>query len=275
MTHSWIARGRIFWAYLAIGTAVAFFLFPIGYMLLAAFSLNGGNATKVGEIRFTLTHFRALFEQLDAATAILNSIIIVGLSTACAMIFGSLAALAIARFPLPGKTALALEILSVRMFPPIVSAIPFFLIAKDLGLFDTHLALILIYILSGLPFVVWIMNVFIRDVPKSIEEAALIDGCSPIEAFVRVTVPILLPGIAATVVIVVMFAWNEYLFASLLTSSKAKTLPVIAAQALKPKAIDWGLASAAGVLMSAPIAIVAMFLQKYLVRGLTFGAVKG
>ena len=166
-----------------------------------------------------------------------------------------------------GKNLIAFEILSVRMLPPIVTVIPFFILARLLGLFDTHILLVAIYTLSGLPFVVWVMRAFINDVPASIEEAALVDGCSRYQSFVFVTLPLLLPGLAATIVIVFMFAWNEYLFASLLTSTKAKTLPVIASMAIKPKAISWGLACAAGVLMSVPVVILVMFMQRYLVRG--------
>jgi multiple sugar transport system permease protein len=119
------------------------------------------------------------------------------------------------------------------------------------------------------------MRVFIQEIPQSIEEAALIDGCSHFQAFWRITLPLLLPGLAATMVIVFMFAWNEFLLASILTSREAKTLPVIAANAIKPKAISFGLASAAGVLMSLPVVVLVLMMQRYLVRGLTLGAVKG
>ena len=161
------------------------------------------------------------------------------------------------------------------MLPPIVTVIPLFVIAQKFGLFDTHFVLVAIYTLGALPFVVWVMRVFIEEIPRSAEEAAMIDGCTRWGALFRVTVPMMLPGIAATVVIVVMFAWNEYLFASLLTSSNAKTLPVVASITVKPRAISWGVASAAGVLMSMPVIVIALLAQRYLVRGFTFGVVKG
>ena len=119
------------------------------------------------------------------------------------------------------------------------------------------------------------MRVFIQDIPKSVEEAAMIDGCGRIEAFWQVALPLLLPGLAATVVIVFMFAWNEFLLASLLTSSAAKTLPVIAASAIKPKAIAFGLACAAGAVMSFPVIMLVLMMQRQLVQGLTLGAGKG
>jgi multiple sugar transport system permease protein len=220
-------------------------------------------------------NFAKLFTELDALDALINSMFIVSMATMLAMIAGTMAAYALARFSIRGKNALALEILSIRMLPPIVSVIPLFIIARFLGIFDTPWLLIAVYTLTGLPFVVWIMRVFIQDIPQSIEEAAMIDGCGRIEAFWRVTLPMLLPGLAATMVIVFMFAWNEFLLASLLTSSNAKTLPVIAANAIKPKAIAFGLACSAGVLMSLPVIVLVLMMQRYLVQGLTLGAVKG
>lgn len=264
-------------SYLLAALAAAFFLFPIYWMVTASIKADSEVASKTPVWVFdpTFESYVELFTKLRALDALINSAIIVGIATCLAMICGTLAAYALARFSIKGKNVIAFEILSVRMLPPIVTVIPYFILARQLGLFDTHVLLIAIYTLSGLPFVVWVMRVFIQDIPTSIEEAALVDGCSRYQGFVYVTLPLLLPGLAATVVIVFMFAWNEYLFASLLTSTNAKTLPVIAANAIKPKAISWGLACAAGVLMSFPVVILVMVMQRYLVRGLTFGAVKG
>ncbi len=264
-------------AYALVGLASLFFLFPVYWMAASSIKADPDVASKTPVWVFSPTtkNFAELFTKLNALDALINSAVIVGLATSVAMVCGTMAAYALARFPVKGKNLIAFEILSVRMLPPIVTVIPFFILARLLGLFDTHILLVAIYTLSGLPFVVWVMRAFINDVPASIEEAALVDGCSRYQSFVFVTLPLLLPGLAATIVIVFMFAWNEYLFASLLTSTKAKTLPVIASMAIKPKAISWGLACAAGVLMSVPVVILVMFMQRYLVRGLTFGAIKG
>lgn len=264
-------------AYAAALAATLFFAFPVYWMASSSLKSEADVASYPPAFLFTPTfeEYRKLFSELNAWDALRNSVLIVGIATGLAMIAGTMAAYALARFNIKNKTFLAFEILSIRMLPPIVSVIPLFIIAKTLGVFDTPWLLIAIYMLNGLPFVVWIMRVFVQDVPKSIEEAALIDGCSLYEAFWRVTLPLLLPGLAATMVIVFMFAWNEYLLASILTSADAKTLPVIAANAIKPKAISWGLASAAGVLMSAPVVCLVLLMQRYLVRGLTLGAVKG
>lgn len=264
-------------AYVLAIAATLFFAFPIFWMVSSSFKSEVDISAYPPVWRFapTLTNYAQLFTELNAWQALMNSALIVGLATCIAMAAGTMAAYALARFDVKGKEFLAFEILSIRMLPPIVSVIPMFIIARQLGIFDTPWLLIAAYALSGLPFVVWVMRVFIQDIPQSIEEAAMIDGCSRFETFWRVTLPLLLPGLAATMVIVFMFAWNEFLLASMLTSQEAKTLPVIAANAIKPKAIAWGLASAAGVMMSLPVVVLVLLMQRYLVRGLTLGAVKG
>jgi len=262
--------------YLGILAIVLVFLFPFYWMVTAAFKLPADVTSFPPKWVFTptLQNFVELLEY-DVIQALANSVIVVGLSTLAGLLIGTMAAYALARFDIKGRDSIALDILSIRMLPPIVTVIPLFVIAKKLGLLDTHFLLVAIYTLSALPFVVWVMRVFIEEIPRSIEEAALIDGCTRLGALFRVTVPMMLPGLAATVVIVSMFAWNEYLFASLLTSSTAKTLPVMASITVKPRAISWGVASAAGVIMSLPVIVVAFAAQKYLVRGITFGVVKG
>ena len=280
MSSSTAPRGSLFSGigyYLLALIATAFFAFPIVWMTLSSLKSDVDISAYPPKWIFspTLESFRKLFIELNAMDALINSAFIVCLATLFAMIAGTLAAYGLARFDVKNKNFIAFEVLSIRMLPPMVSVIPLFIIAKQLGIFDTPWLLIAVYTLNGLPFVVWVMRVFIQEIPQSIEEAALIDGCSRVECFWRVTLPLLLPGLAATMVIIFMFAWNEFLLASILTSSEARTLPVIAASSIKAKAISWGLGSAAGVLMSLPVVVLVLLMQKYLVRGLTLGAVKG
>jgi multiple sugar transport system permease protein len=268
---------KILAVYGAIAVALAFFLFPFFWMVASAFK-SPGDVTAYPPVWLfapTLDNFRELINEMGALSALRNSLIIVGISTCLALLFGTMAAYALARYNIKGKETIALEILMVRMLPPIVSVIPLFLLAQKFGLFDTYWILIAVYTLMGLPFVVWVMRVFIQEIPRSVEEAALVDGCTRLQVLFRISLPLMLPGLAATVVIIFMFAWNEYLFATMLTSSDAKTLPVVAANTVKPRGISWGVASAAGVLMSAPVVVLALMAQRYLVRGLTFGVVKG
>jgi len=277
LVRSLSSAGRAGLIYGLVTIAVSVLLFPFYWTVAAAFKGTGEVTAypPVWAFTPTLDNFRELFQALGAFDALINSLVIVGVSTCLALLFGSMEAYALARFEIKGKDMIALDILLIRMLPPIVSVIPLFLLAKKLGLFDSHAILIAVYTLAGLPFVVWVMRVFIQDVPRSVEEAALIDGCNRLQVLFRITLPLVLPGLAATVVIVFIFAWNEYLYASLLTSSNARTLPVVTAVAIKPRAISWGVASAAGVLMSAPVIVLALLVQRYLVRGLTFGVVKG
>jgi len=273
-----IRRGfKVALSYVLALLATAFFAFPIFWMFSSSLKSDDVITAYPPVWLFTpsLHNFVKLVEDLDMMKMFINSSIIVGLSTCLAMICGTLAAYALARFDINNKQLIAFEVLSIRMLPPIVSVVPMFILARWLGVFDTYWLLIAAYALTGLPFVVWVMRVFIQDIPQSIEEAALIDGCSRIETFWRVTLPLLMPGLAATMVIVFMFAWNEFLLASMLTSNAAKTLPVIAANTLNAKSIAWGMASAAGVVMSLPVVILVLLMQRYLVRGLTLGAVKG
>ena len=260
----------------AVFTAVVF-AFPIFWMLMSSFKADGDISRYPPDWFFspTLDNYREFFIDLDGLRALKNSALIVSLATCTAMLLGTMVAYALARLDIRRKDRIALNILSIRMMPPMVSVIPLLLIARQLGVFDTPWFLIAIYALNGLPFVVWVMRVFIQDVPRSIEEAALVDGCSRVQVLFVVLVPLLLPGLAAVLVIVFMFSWNEFLFASMLTSSAARTLPVLAANAIEPRAIAWGLASAAGVVMSVPIVLLVLSAQRYLVRGLTLGAVKG
>ena len=259
--------------------ATAFFATPAGldHAVVAQVGMRTCRLfRRSGSSRPTAVNYEELFLKLNAGSAHVQQLLHrLTISTLLAMIMGTMAAYALARFSFKGKENFALELLSIRMMPAIVSVIPLFIIARSLGVFDTPWLLIAIYALNGLPFVVWVMRVFIQDVPKSIEEAAMIDGCGRYEVFLRITLPLVLPGLAAVLVIVFMFSWNEYLFASMLTSSEAKTLPVLAANAIKPKAISWGLSSAAAVVMSLPVILLVLSAQRYLVRGLTLGAVKG
>lgn len=277
--RSWVARrvAKAAVAYVLALLATAFFAFPLLWIALSSVKsdLDVSAYPPVWVFQPTLANFREFFDTLNAWKALMNSAFIVCLSTILAMMLGTMAAYALARFSIKRKESIALQVLSIRMMPAIVSVIPLFMIARELGVFDTPWLLIVIYALNGLPFVVWVMRVFIQDVPKSIEEAAMIDGCGRYEVFLRITVPLVVPGLAAVLVIIFMFSWNEYLFASMLTSSEAKTLPVLAANAIKPKAISWGLSSAAAVVMSLPVIVLVLSAQRYLVRGLTLGAVKG
>jgi len=226
----------------------------------------------------TLVHYKDAFVARSFGQYLITSAIVAVLSTVCALVLGTFAAYALARFRLPRKldTRLALWILSTRMFPPIVTAIPLFLMMRDVRLLNTKASLVIVYTAFNLPFVVWMMRGFFMEVPREMEEAAMVDGDSRLGALRRVVLPLVAPGLAATAVFCLIISWNEFLFALVLTQTDAAmTLPVGIAGRVTQYEIKWGVMSAAGVVAMMPILVFAMAVQRYLVRGLSLGAVKG
>jgi multiple sugar transport system permease protein len=226
----------------------------------------------------TFIHYREAFVERSFGQYLLTSAVVAVISTLCAMLIGTLAAYALARFPFPHRldTRLSLWILSTRMFPPIVTAVPLFLMMRDVRLLNTKAALVIVYTAFNLPFVVWMMCGFFREIPREIEEAAMVDGDSRLGALWRVLLPLVAPGLAATAVFCLIISWNEFLFALVLTQTDAAmTLPVGIAGRVTQYEIKWGVMSAAGVVAMIPILVFAMAVQRYLVRGLSLGAVKG
>jgi multiple sugar transport system permease protein len=206
-----------------------------------------------------------------------NSLIVALASTFLTTIMGAMAAYALSKTYLAFwlRRLLMLWILVTRIFPPITTAIPYYVIIKNLGLADTHMALIITYVSYGLPFVIWLMLGFFQDMPADIERAAIVDGCSMWQRFRQVVLPLTLPGLAVTAIFAFIYAWNEFLYASIITSFNAKTLPVVISTFISDQYLRWGEMSAMGSMMIIPVMIFALATQKYLVRGLTFGAVKG
>src|SRR5256714_1950794 len=226
----------------------------------------------------TLEHYVDAFVARSFAQYLFNSLLVAVASTACALVIGTLAAYSLARFRLPRNLdrKLALWILSTRMFPAIVTAVPLFLIMRDLRLVNTRLSLIIVYTSFNLPFVVWMMRGFFAEVPRDLEEAAMVDGDSRMGALRRVILPLVAPGLAATAVFCLIVSWNEFLFALVLTqTNEAMTLPVGIAGRVTQYGIKWGAMRAAAVVAMVPILAFALSVQKYLVRGLSLGAVKG
>jgi multiple sugar transport system permease protein len=164
--------------------------------------------------------------------------------------------------------------LLTRMYPAIATAIPYFLIIRELKLLDTRWALIITYTAFNLPFVIWLMIGFFEELPPELERAAMVDGCNAWQRFTRIVLPISGPALVATAILSAILAWNEFLFAVMLTRTEAKTLPVIMAGFITDKGMLWDQMTALGVITVLPVLIFAIAVQRYLVRGLTFGAVK-
>lgn len=204
----------------------------------------------------------------------MNSLIIGFGSTFLAVFIGTLAAYAFSRFRIAGENDLLFFILSTRMMPPIAVAIPIFLMFRKLGLNDTHAGMILLYTAVNVSLAVWLLKGFIDEIPKEYEEAAMIDGYTRIQAFRKVVLPQAVTGIAATAIFCLIFSWNEYAFALLLTSGTAQTAPPFIPTIIGEGGLDWPAVGAGTTLFLFPIVIFTIVLRKNLLRGITFGAVR-
>lgn len=274
------AGGRLSWrgALVAAGVAVTVtvFVFPIYWMICT--SLKGPldilTRPPLWVFRPTLENYRFVFQSADFGAFLRNSLSISLISTVVVVVLGFAAAYSFARYAIGGGH-LMFFILSTRMFPAIAVVIPYFVIFRTFGLLDTRTALVLTYAMFNLPFAIWLLHGFIKDVPLELEESARLDGCSRWRVMAKIVLPLLAPGIAVTVIFCLIFSWNEFLFAFLLTRSAATTVTVGVSAFWTQRGILWGPLSAAATVCIAPMLLFAVMLQRYIVRGLTFGAVRG
>lgn len=225
---------------------------------------------------WTLEHFRYLFAEANVGKYLGNSLVVALASTLLATGLSLPAAYAFARLPYPGKLAehVKLWILSTRFIPPFAIAIPLFLFFRDLGLLDTVPGLILAHAAFSIPFTLWILQAGFEDLPKEIEEAGLMDGCDRWQIFTRIAIPLVAPSLLCATIFSLLLSWNEFLFALLLTVNKANTLPLLVSQFVTDRSLQWGNIAAASAIASLPMIVFLIFTQRYLVRGLTAGAVK-
>jgi multiple sugar transport system permease protein len=203
-----------------------------------------------------------------------NSLIVAILSTVLAVSMGTITAYGFSRFKMPGEDDLLFFILSTRMLPPVVVAIPMFLMYRIVGLNDSHLGLIILYVAFNLSFSVWLMKGFMDEIPKEYEEAALVDGYTRLQAFWKIVLPEAATGIAATAVFCFITAWNEYAFALIMTNRRAQTAPPYIPSQVGSGLPDWTTIAAGTFLFLLPVAIFTFLLRSHLLRGVTFGAIR-
>jgi len=270
-----IARKILFYSTVIILLAIS--VFPIAWAIMTAFKPKAKIFELPPSIIFepTLANFRHIFTKAPISHYLVNSFIVATVATGLSLGIGLLAAYSLARLKFRGSENLAFYILSIRMFPPIAAAIPIFLIMRNLHLLDTQVALIVAYLTFNLPFVVWMLRSFIEAIPSELEEAAMVDGRSRMRAFRDITLPLLLPSIAAVAIFCFIFSWNEFLFALILTSRAAKTLPLGITEFITFEGIGWHHVFATVSVLIIPVLIFTLIMQRYLVRGLTMGAVRG
>lgn len=222
----------------------------------------------------TLENFGFILLSEGHLQNLINSLIISLGSVTVALVVGIPAAYAFARFNFGGSKALLSWLISLRMVPPVVVGIPFYAMFYLLGLRNTHLGLIIAYLSFSIPLVIWIMRGFFADLPSAMEESAMVDGCGRLEALRRVVLPVVAPGIMSTGLLVFIFTWSEYLLAVMLSSRETATLPVAAATYVGLAEVAWGNVFAINLVIMVPVMILALILQRQLLRGLTFGLIE-
>jgi multiple sugar transport system permease protein len=225
--------------------------------------------------RLSIRNYLRMVEYLPFWHYLRNSLIVTVASTILSTVIGTMGGYSFARYGFPLRKLLLLLTILAKMIPLIVIAVPVYLLMRTLRLGDTLIGLILVYTSINLPFVIWLMTGFFAGLPREMEEAGLIDGCGRLGIFARIIIPIAAPGVATTAIFSFMFGWNEFLFALLLTASKAKTMPVGISEFITVFSIEWGPMAATAVSFTVPILIFSLFVQRHIVTGMTLGAVKG
>jgi multiple sugar transport system permease protein len=270
------ATRRLLLHYLAAVALLVFFLFPVYWLFMISFKtpeeiFASPPVWYPESLQFA--NYAVLFRDGDAIT-VWNSLVVAGISTVLAMLLGTTAAYSLARFRTGGDN-LAIWIISQRMIPPIAIVFPIFLLYVWLGWVDTYHGLILLYTAFNLPYVIWMMRGYIEDIPLELEESALVDGCTRFEVLRKVVFPMARAGLFATAVFTFVFAWNDFIFALVLTRREVTTFPVQVTHYFGGQSNFWAKIAAMSVLGTVPIFIAVATLQRYLVRGISLGAVKG
>jgi multiple sugar transport system permease protein len=265
------------WVVLALALLVA--IFPLWWMLTTSFKrpVDIFAGVSLWPQHITFDNYSRLFGPYHMGSFLLNSVLVVTVAVAVSLVLGTLAAYALARFRLRfglNEHALVAALL-VRMLPPILLVIPLYIVLSKWGLLNTRLGLMIIYSGLNTSFVIWMMQSFLEEIPRDIEEAAMVDGDSRLTALRRVVLPLAAPGLAATAIFSVITTYNDFLIALTLTSTPdAQTVPVGVSTLIGKIQIEWGPMAAAGVIGALPIVIFALVVQRHFVRGLTLGAVK-
>ena len=257
---------------------ILFFMFPIVWLVTTAFKY-GRDAFAIPPkwfiFEWTLKNFREAVQNAATGKFILNSIIITAGATSLSLVLGVPAGYAIARTRSRFINSSSYFFLLLLMVPPVAMLIPFYLIMRDVQLLGSYWAVILIDTVFDASFVVWMMRSYFADVPREMEEAAWVDGASRIGAFFKVALPLSIPGIVASALYTIIYSWNDFLFALMLTSPKTKTIPLGILASFSSVEIGWGRMATLSVFAIIPAVIISLFLNRYFVQGLTMGATKG
>lgn len=255
---------------------IFWWLFPVYWMISSALKVDVSMFTLPPTWFFKpdLSNFRNLFVTKGFPSYVVNSLIAALSSTAIAVFLGSLAGYGLARGKIRRKNDLAFWMITTRMAPIVGVMLPLYILFGKFRLVGTLQALILAYTTFNLPFAVWLMRGFFLEIPRDVEEAALVDGCTKLQSFFRIALPLAKPGLVAMGALCFMFAWNDYAFAVVFTSGKTQTLPVACQRLMTEYGIVWGQVMTTGIILVMPVFFLGVFIRKYLVRGLTMGAIR-
>ncbi|WP_400246760.1 carbohydrate ABC transporter permease [Niallia sp. JL1B1071] len=265
---------------LLIGVSIGlmiYLLFPFLWLILSSMKyrveLFQNPPTWIPQ-EITFKYYLELFQTESFTSSLSNSFIFASFTTIICIVIGTLGAYAFARLQFPGRNSLYLMILGTQMLPQMALLIPLFILMRMSGLLYTHVGIICAYVTFSLPYVIWMFRAFIISVPNDIEEAARMDGCTRLEAIVKMVLPLSLPGLVTTGIFVFIGAWNEFIFASVFTNTNLKTIPIRIGELIGQEGVQYEMILPAGVIASLPILIIVMIFQKYIVQGLTEGSVK-
>ena len=265
--------------YLLVVVIIVFNLFPFVWALLSSFRPSSELfSTKLLPTALTLDHYAAVFKDARFVAALGNSVIVAGSTVVIALALGSLCAYALGRLPFRFKGAVLYLILTMTMFPTISVLSGLFVMLKTLDLFNSRQGLILTYLIFTMPFTIWVMTQYFRSLPRELEEAAYVDGASPLKVFWDILLPLTMPGLVSTGLLAFIQAWNEFLFALTFTvTDTMKTVPVVISQFSGSTSFEqpWGSIMAGSMVVTIPLVILVMIFQYRIVEGLTAGAVKG
>lgn len=258
----------------AIALVVLLFMLPFIWMALNSFKNQIDITSTQSLLRFTptLDNYRNVFAQHNFGEYLLNTFVVAAASTLASLALGLPAAYAIAR---TRSTWLGVLLLTARIVPGIIFMVPWYLVFSRLGLVGSYWPLILSHMVVGMPFIAWIMIPFFEGLPVELEEAARIDGAGTAAVFFRIALPLAVPGIITAAIMAFIFSWNNFLFSLVLSGDEARTLPVAIFNFIAYSSVDWGGLMAAAVVITLPVLLITLFVQRYIVAGLTAGATKG
>lgn len=222
----------------------------------------------------TLQHYRSLFTEMEFLQYLFNSFLIAVVAVGVSVVIGVPAAYSLSRMEVPRESDISFWILSTRMIPPLAILVPLYIFYTSVGLTDSLAGLTITHLLITLPMIIWIVKGFIDELPPSLEESALVDGCNRIQAFREIVIPLVMPGIAAAAFIGFIFSWNNFMLALVLTSGADKTAPLVIQSSMGYLEINWGMLGAAGTITILPPVVLSLLIKDRLVEGMTMGAVK-